>query len=185
MQHTLETDRLLLISCTPELLEQALAGDTALAAYLRVKVPENWTEFGAPALSYALDKLKGSDSDQNWWTYFPIHKQDNTLIGTYGYKGPPNARGEAEIGYEIAEAYRNKGLATELANALADNAFAAEEVTSVLAHTLGEPNASTKVLTKCGFQKTEVIEDEEEGTIWKWELKREPLSGRGSNSQAV
>lgn len=172
MLHTVETDHLLLISCNPEMLEQALAGNEALAGYLKVSVPAQWTEFGAAALSYVLGKLKGSDAAKNWWTYFPIHKQDNTLIGTCGYKGPPDEQGEVEIGYEIAEPYRNKGLATELAKGLMDNAFRLNGVTSFLAYTLGELNASTRVLTKCGFQKTDVIEDEEEGTIWKWELKR-------------
>ncbi len=154
------------------MLEQALAGNEALASYLKVKVPAQWTEFGATALSYALEKLKESDAAKNWWTYFPIHKQDNSLIGTCGYKGPPNDDGEVEIGYEIAELYRNKGLATELTKALVDYAFRLADLTSVQAHTLGEVNASTKVLTKCGFQKTEVIEDDENGTIWKWEIKR-------------
>lgn len=182
MWHTIETERLLLLSCTPDMLEQALAGDEALAACLRVNVPALWTEFGAPVLSYALEQLKLGDAGKNWWTYFPIHKSDHSLIGTCGYKGPPNEAGEVEIGYEIAEAYRNRGLATELAKALADKAFHAEGVRSVLAHTLGEVNASTKVLSKCGFQKTEVIEDEEHGTLWKWEIKRNSAFRRGAIS---
>lgn len=174
MPHTIETEHLLLIACNPDMLEQALAGNEALADYLQVTIPTQWTEFGAPALSYALEKLKQSDAGKNWWTYFPIYKQDNTLIGTCGYKGPPDEQGEVEIGYEIAEPYRNKGLATELAKGLIDNAFRLRAVTSFLAHTPGEPNASARVLTKCGFQKTGVIEDEEEGAIWQWTLKYTP-----------
>jgi len=174
MPHTIETERLLLISCNTAILEQALAGNEALEGYLRVNVPAQWTEFGAPALNYALEKLKQSEAGKNWWTYFPIYKPDNTLIGTCGYKGPPDEQGEVEIGYEIAELYRNKGLATELAKALIDNAFRLGAVSSFLAHTLGEPNASTRVLTKCGFQKTGVIEDEDEGPIWQWTLKYKP-----------
>lgn len=122
---------------------------------------------------YALDKLKSGEREFGWWTYLPIHKAENKLIGSCGYKGQPNEDGEVEIGYEIKSEYRNKGLATELAKALVENAFNFDTVNSVQAHTLGEVNASTKVLSKCGFQKTDEIEDKENGAIWKWELKRE------------
>jgi RimJ/RimL family protein N-acetyltransferase len=42
-------------------------------------------------------------------------------------------------------------------------------VTTVIAHTLAEPNASTRVLANLGFEHTQTIEDPEDGTIWRWE----------------
>jgi RimJ/RimL family protein N-acetyltransferase len=137
-----------------------------------VTVPDNWTEFGVGALQYSLDKLSLSEREQGWWTYFPIHKTDNTLIGSGGYKGKPTEQGIVEIGYEISPDYRNKGLATEMTRALIDNAFSLKQVTAIMAHTLGQVNASTRILTKCGFEKTEEINDPDDGMIWKWELKR-------------
>ncbi|HKJ80351.1 MAG TPA: GNAT family N-acetyltransferase, partial [Prolixibacteraceae bacterium] len=77
-----------------------------------------------------------------------------------------------EIGYEIIPAYRNRGLATEMTMGLVENAFKYDKVKSIIAHTLGQENPSTKVLTKCGFDKIEEINDPNEGIIWKWELKR-------------
>jgi ribosomal-protein-alanine N-acetyltransferase len=41
-----------------------------------------------------------------------------------------------------------------------------KRVKNIIAHTLGEENASTKVLTKCGFRKVEEINDPEDGVIW-------------------
>jgi [ribosomal protein S5]-alanine N-acetyltransferase len=172
MQKIIETQNLKLIGCDKQLLKTAIDGNEALAKYLNVIVPENWTEFGPTALEYTLKKLIEDDKDENWWTYLPIHKKDNTLIGTGGYKGRPTDDGAVEIGYEIAEKYRNLGLATEFARALAANAFTYQEVNSVIAHTLGEINSSTKVLTKCDFVKVEEIDDPEDGLIWKWELRR-------------
>lgn len=153
MNKKIETENLTLIACDKQTLEYALAGNRLLSDHINVTVPDNWTEFGARALKYSLDKLKSGKSEFGWWTYLPIHKADNKLIGSCGYKGQPNENGEVEIGYEIKTEYRDKGLATELAKALVENAFNFETVNSVQAHTLGEINASTKVLSKCGFQR--------------------------------
>jgi [ribosomal protein S5]-alanine N-acetyltransferase len=172
MKGKIEGQQLLLIACDIPTLENAIAGNEQLAKYLDVLVPDNWTEFGVAALNYSIEKLNQGPHEQGWWTYFPIHKTDNRLIGTCGYKGKPNAEGEVEIGYEIAPDYRNKGLATELANTLVKNAFSFDEVRSVTAHTLGTINASTKVLSKCGFSKIAELKDDDAGIIWKWELKR-------------
>ncbi|SKB64307.1 GNAT family N-acetyltransferase [Daejeonella lutea] len=163
-----ETPNLTLLPCDVEILTTALKGNHELASRLNITVPEAWTEFGPLALEYSRERL--ADADQaGWWTYFPIHQASNTLIGSGGYKGKPNEEGVVEIGYEIAADYRNQGLATEFCRALVEHAFKDGRVKKVIAHTLGEDNASTKVLSKSGFLKTEVIEDPEDGIIWKWE----------------
>ena len=168
----IETENLRLIQCDPETLKHAISANESLAKKLSVTVIENWTEFGVSSLQYSLDKLLENEDEKGWWTYFPIHKQDNKLIGCGGYQGKPTNDGTVEIGYEIRADYRNRGLATEMTLGLVENAFRYERVKSILAHTLGQENPSTKVLTKCGFEKIEEINDPEEGVIWKWELKR-------------
>ena len=170
--NTIETKNLTLVACDQTLLEVALAGNEQLSEHLNVIVPENWTEFGSRALKHSLDKLNSSESEKGWWSHLPIHKVDNKLVGLCGYKGQPNEKGQVEIGYEIKAEYRNKGLATELAKSLIENAFNFETVQSIQAHTLGQINASTKVLSNCGFQKIDEIDGKELGTLWKWELKR-------------
>lgn len=169
----IETQNLTLIPCTATLLKAAIAGDEYLAAQLNVKVNSQWSEFGVNPLLYVLNQLTGTGNEELWWTYFPVHKQDNTLIGSCGYKGQPTADGVVELGYEIAPAYRNRGLATEMARALISNAFKDPRVNSIIAHTLGDENHSTRILTACGFIRTEDVADPEHGYIWKWELKKE------------
>ena len=172
MPKNIETQNLNLICCDKQTLEFALAGNLELAKLLNVIVPENWTEFGSRALKYSLDKLNSAESEKGWWSYLPIHKLDNKLIGLCGYKGQPNEEGQVEIGYEIKVEYRNKGFATELAKALIENAFNFETVHSIQAHTLGHFNSSTKVLSNCGFKKIDEADGKELGILWKWELKR-------------
>ena len=168
----IETANLKLIPTDAEILKSAIEGNEILAKKMNVTVQDNWTEFGVGALQYSLDKLTESEEETNWWTYFPIHKQDNKLIGSGGYKGKPTNEGQVELGYEITPNYRNRGLATEMTKGLIENALRDERVKSIIAHTLGQVNPSTKVLQKCGFEKVEEINDPDDGLIWKWELKR-------------
>ena len=168
----LETAQLKLIACDTAILKAAISGNEHLADKLNVIVPDNWTEFGVMALQYSLDRLLESQDESGWWTYLPIYKEENKLIGSGGYKGKPSANGTVELGYEIAADYRNRGLATEMTKALIAHAFKNNKVKTILAHTLAEDNPSTKVLKKCGFEKVEEINDPDDGRIWKWEFKR-------------
>lgn len=170
---TIETKNLQLIPCDTEILIAAIQGEEILAKKINVTVQDNWTEFGVAALQYSLDRLTDSEDEKNWWTYFPIHKHDNKLIGSGGYKGKPTNDGTVELGYEIAPGYRNRGLATEMTKGLIENALKDTRVKSIIAHTLGQDNPSTSVLQKCGFKKVEEMNDPNDGLIWKWELKRQ------------
>jgi len=145
----------------------------SLQRAINVTVPDNWTEFGIGAFQYSLDRLSENTDEKDWWTYFSIHKQDNKLIGSGGYKGKPTSKGTVELGYEIAPDYRCRGLATEMTKGLIENAFKDQRVKSILAHTLGQENPSTRVLQKCGFEKIEEINDPDDGLLWKWELKKQ------------
>lgn len=168
----IETRNLTLIPCDTEMLKSAIEGNETLANKIKVTVHDNWTEFGIGPLQYSLDKLTENEEEKNWWTYFPIYNLDNKLIGSGGYKGKPSNDGKVELGYEIAPNYRNRGLATEMTMGLIENAFSDKRVKSIIAHTLGHENPSTKVLQKCGFVKVEEIIDPDDGYIWKWELKK-------------
>ncbi|UPT68402.1 MAG: GNAT family N-acetyltransferase [Sphingobacteriales bacterium JAD_PAG50586_3] len=168
----IETQRLLLIACTKEITEAVLAGDNAIKELLNVNIPTKWTEFGEPAFRFTLARLSEQPDEFMWWAYLPIYKADNMLVGSCGFKGVPTDTGMVEIGYEVAESYRNKGLATEFATALIDFAFSHPQVTMVQAHTLAVENASCAVLQRCGMQKMETLEDPDDGLIWRWELKR-------------
>ncbi|MBL0340075.1 MAG: GNAT family N-acetyltransferase [Bacteroidetes bacterium] len=169
---TIETANLRLIPCDIEILQSAIAGDEKLAQKLKVSIHNNWTEFGVGAMQYSLDKLSANKDESGWWTYLPIHKNDNKLIGSCGYKGKPTNDGTVELGYEIAPDYRNRGLATEMTLALIENALKDERIKSILAHTLPQENPSTAVLKKCGFVKESELNDPDDGLIWRWVLER-------------
>ncbi len=168
---TLETENLKLLPCDTEILRAAIEGNEILAKKINVSIQEDWSEFGIGVFQYSLDKIIENDDENGWWTYFPIHKNDNKLIGSGGYKGKPTPEGTVELGYEIAPNYRNQGLATEMTKALIENALKDIRVKNIIAYTLGHENASTTVLQKCGFVKINELIDPDEGLVWKWELK--------------
>jgi len=168
----IETVNLILIQCDAEILKEAIAGNENLAKKLGVTIADNWNEFGSAIFQFTIDKLSESIAESGWWIYFPIHKKDNKLIGGCGYKGQPTSEGTVEIGYETAPEYRNRGYAAEMTTGLVAHAFKDRRVKSVIAHTLTHENPSTRVLTKCGFEKTGEAYDPEDGQLWKWELNK-------------
>jgi len=170
---TIESKNLNLVPCNQDILQAAIDGNEALSKILNCNISENWSEFGPDIFPFVLKMISENPKDQAWWTYFPIHRKDNQLIGSGGYKGSPTAEGSVEIGYEIATAYRNKGFATEMAKSLIIHAFNHDYIKIIHAHTLANENASTKVLSKCGFVKVEELIDPNDGAIWKWSISKE------------
>ena len=101
--------------------------------------------------------------------YAMVRRADNAMVGECGYKGPPTPDGVCEIAYSVGPEYQGNGYATEAAQALACYALSNSEVRVVRAHTLPEPNASTRVLSKCGFRRVGEVIDPDDGLVWRWE----------------
>jgi RimJ/RimL family protein N-acetyltransferase len=170
--NTISTPRLTLVNATVDIIEHLVLHEKEFGVWLDINIADPWTEFGAPPFQYALGKIVASPGSEVWWSWLPIHKEENRLIGNCGYKGPPD-NGTVEIGYEVAKDYRRKGFATEMAQALITNAFAQPGVHTILAHTLAEENTSVRVLRKCGFAFITAMDDPHDGQIWQWRLLKD------------
>ena len=110
-----------------------------------------------------LALLRASTPQDPWVHGFSItHRQSGESVGRCGFKGPPAAEGAVEIAYGIDPAHQGNGYATEAAEALVLFAFGDDRVRVVRAHTLPHANASTRVLTKCGFRRTGEVVDPED-----------------------
>jgi ribosomal-protein-alanine N-acetyltransferase len=137
-----------LVRAELHLMDAALAGDEALAQVLGHYVVPGWVTF-TQALKPTRDAV-AADPNGAWGTRFIVAGDPPELVGWGGFKGPPRD-GVVELGYEIAESRRGRGLATAATRAMLAEAFADEEVTLVIAHTLPERNASNRLLEKAGF----------------------------------
>jgi RimJ/RimL family protein N-acetyltransferase len=117
-----------------------------------------------------LAALRNSSVPDPWrHGFFVVHRDGGSVIGTAGFKGPPDATGTVEVAYGIVHSFEGQGYATEAAAALVDFAFASGQVRTVRAHTLPEANASTRVLLKCGFRHVGTVVDPDDGPVWRWE----------------
>ena len=169
---SLETPRLRLLPCAPEhllaLIDQPErfgqvlglpAADGLHGFYVSDDVSPTW-----------LAALRSSSSPDPWrHGFFVVHRAAAAVIGSAGFKGPPDSAGIVEVAYGIVPGFQGHGYATEAAAALLAFAFACEQVRLVRAHTLPEENASTRVLLKCGFRHLGTVVDPEDGPVWRWE----------------
>jgi RimJ/RimL family protein N-acetyltransferase len=169
----IQTENLRLVLQTPE---QTLAAIEAMSPADRAEVSPDW-----------LARVRASTAGDPWALGFAVvHRASGTAIGTCGYKGPPDPDGVVEISYGIDPDHRGKGYATETAAGLVTYAFGDSRVREVRAHTFEKANASTRVLTKCGFRCIGEVIDPEDGLVWRWEKRREdaaepsaaPVTGR-------
>ena len=120
-----------------------------------------------------LEQLRVATDDDPWrHGFFIVHGASRMVIGSLGFKGPPDGEGMVEIAYGVAPAYQSQGYATEAAAAGVAFAFQTDVVTLVRAHTLPENNASTRVLAKCGFSRIGEVIDPDDGLVWRWELAK-------------
>ena len=122
-----------------------------------------------------LTLLRASATADPWVHGFAVvHRESRLVIGSAGFKGPPDEDAMVEIAYGIVPGYQGLGYATEAAAALVAFAFGSGRVRVVRAHTLPTNEASTLVLTKCGFDFAGEVVDPEDGRVWRWERARSP-----------
>lgn len=157
---------------TPDLalLDAALEGTAALAGALDCAVAEGWDVFPG-SLRRVRDAVAADPQSTRWGTRLFVLDEPRMLVGWGGFKGAPR-EGAVELGYAIAPAWEGRGLATAAVRGLVDQAFAAPEVRTVVAHTLARASGSTRVLEKTGFVRDGEYTDEEVGPVWRWRLDR-------------
>ena len=119
-----------------------------------------------------LERLRSAvGQGPNPWRhgFWVIENASGEIIGGAGFKGAPDGEGVVEIAYGIVPSRESRGYATEAARALIHFAANEPRVRTIRAHTRPEPNASTRVLTKCGFVHIGQTVDPEDGPVWRWE----------------
>jgi ribosomal-protein-alanine N-acetyltransferase len=141
--------------------EETLSMVDAMSPEERAQVSPEW-----------LATLRASGSNDPWRHGFSmVHSDTGCTVGKCCFKGPP-IDGIVEIAYGVDPEHQCNGYATEAAEALTNFAFT-QNVCTVRAHTLPEANASTRVLTKCGFHNIGQVIDPDDGPVWRWEKHRD------------
>jgi len=168
----IETKNLRLLPHTPDHIRALIKGLDFYERSIGFPTAPGLREFFAsgevsPQWLAQVEKATVTDT----WThgFVLLHVASGLVIGAGGFKGPPGEDGAVEIAYGVVPDFQGKGYATEAAQALVDYAFSSDRVRVARAHTLPEMNASTRVLTKCGFKHVGEFTDPEDGLVWRWE----------------
>lgn len=169
----IRTDRLRLLPATLMLLGLERTSVAQLGAALGARVPDTWPPdlYDDNATRWLISCLEAKPEMQGWLLFYVIldSGDEPVLVGTAGYKGPANAKGEVEIGYGIVSDRHRQGLGTETARGLMAHAFGFPEVHRVTAATFPDNVASLGVMARCGMKP--IGAGPEEGTVL-WGLDR-------------
>jgi RimJ/RimL family protein N-acetyltransferase len=152
-------------------------GGDALARALGIVTPRQWPpEFGGPPYRQALlDRMTQDPELGAYGGYYIV--AGGRPVGICGFKGPPDASGEVEIGYSVAAPYQRRRYAKAAVDLLLATAFADPRVAAVIATTLPERTASIRVLERCGFAP-----ESTSGTVLRF-VKRRPTPALLGNSR--
>jgi [ribosomal protein S5]-alanine N-acetyltransferase len=158
----LETSRLTLVPCSLELAE-VLADRAAAEKQLGVAVPEGWPDDElAGLLELYSGWLRADPTVLGYGPWIVIVREERAVVGSAGFVGRPKA-GELELGYGIAQDYRNRGYATEAAAALVEWGLAQPKVERVVARSDRANRPSSRVLEKIGMNP-----EGADGTLVRW-----------------
>lgn len=153
-----------LLPLTPELADSLAAGELVGLGPARVRAADVQVAVGAAQSMAAF--YRRIRVEPPWIGYFGLD-DGGEVVGLASFKGPVQD-GAVEIAYFTFPAFEGRGHATRMAAALLQIAGRAPERPRVLAHTLQEENASTRLLRRLDFVCEGVVEDPEDGPVLRW-----------------
>lgn len=114
------------------------------------------------------------------WGAYLARTGEGRIAGLCCFKAEAQG-GEAEIAYATLPSFEGQGVARSMVAGLVDIA-AAGGAGRLVAHTLPEPNPSTRVLERSGFTREGDAIDPEDGPVWRWARALDASTGRSDGS---
>ncbi|MBM7602964.1 RimJ/RimL family protein N-acetyltransferase [Metabacillus crassostreae] len=155
----IETERLLMITFTAEMMKALLKSKEDLEAIIPYSVAAEYPlDVYKQFFTYKIERFT-MYPPENEWEGCIIHKATNVIMGDMGFKGGPNEAGEIDLGYSIVPSYQGKGFATEMGKAMVKWGISQRNVKCVKATCDTDNIPSKRVLEKIGFQATKKDEN--------------------------
>lgn len=169
---TLSAGDVAIIAATVDSLDLEGRDAAALASALGVRPPVTWPpeHNDENTRRWLARQLTDHPDEPGYSGWYVIGAGE--LVGTAGFKGPPNAAGEVEIGYAIVEPRQRRGFASGAVGLLLEYAFRDPRVLAVLAETLPDGVGSQAVLARCGFSSAGSRVDPEDGEVFVFRRNR-------------
>ena len=169
MTVTLATERLDLISASPELIDAVLAGRYGDAeAILGAGIPEGWPSDtnSRAGLTIHLTALQRDRRQELWHVRLIVRRDERRTMGTVNFKGSPGPDGTVDLGWELEPSERHQGFATEAATTVSRWALSQPGVRRVTARIPSDNAASIRVAERLGMRRT-LERHPEQGLIWE------------------
>lgn len=184
----LQTTHLDLVAATLLHLDAELAGVRPLGKLLGVAVPKDWPPAGLDRRFVGQFRERvaaGGHEAVGWYGWYAICRrtalQPATLVGIGGFFGPPDAGGAVELGFSILPAYRGRGHATEMVQALVAHALSQPRVERIVADVRATDRPTLAVLLRSGF--TRLVRPATEGLI-RCECSRDAMRPADADDEA-
>jgi ribosomal-protein-alanine N-acetyltransferase len=153
----IESERLDLVALLPAEIEALIAGDIERASCLAgVRFPQDWPNDSdaRDGLSWHLRALQADGRQAAWRIRVILERASKNVIGSINLKGRPDAGGDVEIGWGLAEHHRHRGYAFEAALAVVGWVLQQPEVRCISATVPDDNPPSQRLAAKLGLVRT-------------------------------
>lgn len=163
----IETVRLRLLVLLPGEIEALIDGDTTRAGQLTIATFVPGWPHDAEArqgLAWHLRHLRRDSTQRPWRIRVIVERDTGVVVGSVNMKGPPDDRGDVEIGWGVNEDRRRRGIAYEATAAVMGWAASQPRV-QLFSATIPDTNISSQALArKLGMVRT--AESRRELPLW-------------------
>lgn len=160
-----------LVPITAALAKALEFGPETVEARHGARLDEDVEALTREVVGQSLELLARVPRPAPWGCYLARDANTRKVVGACGFKAGPDAQHTVEIAYSTFPPYEGRGFATAMARALMEIAASAPEVRRVVAHSVLEQGASTRILEKLGMRYAGPVQDPREGTVGRWEGK--------------
>ena len=186
----IRSQRLDLISLTPELLQRTLDRDHAAAEQcLGLSIPTDWYQ-NRELIELRLQQLQQEPAYKPWCLRAIGQRQNRTMVGFVGFHTRPGAEYLSEIapngvefGYTVFAPFRRQGYAREACAALMNWACQEQQVCEFVVTISPENIASTRLAQEFGFEQVGSHIDDVDGLEYIYRLhypSARPVKGASS-----
>lgn len=157
-----------LIPLTAELADALAGGDRSF--YGEAGVDERLARTVADMAGMQAALYRKTAAIEPWIGYLARDVAQQAIVGGCSFVGRQG--GQVEIAYFTFPGLEGRGYASRMAEALVEIAWDDPKPERVIAHTLPQENASTRILQRLGFTRAGEAVDPDEGAVWLWSLGR-------------
>jgi RimJ/RimL family protein N-acetyltransferase len=129
-------------------------------------------------LRFRVPQVLADPSANPWLIRLVVLRETDEIVGYVNFHEPPDADGAVEIGYEILEAFRGRGYATEAAHVLWAYAASHPDVRILRASVAPDNAASLAIVRGAGLVQVGEQIDPDDGLELVFELPAEQYAGR-------